>query len=471
VTDIDPQPRHADLLVTNGYVLTMDDERLILRDGAVAVVGTDIVDVGPSAEVGARWRAARTIDARGHVVMPGLVNAHRHMLVTPRGALQEGMTTLENLKRFVYPSFAALTEEDNHWNTLAASAEMIRNGTTTFQEPGCTHIDAVVEAIDQVGIRASMGHWGWDQAGPNSAQCPEYFLKVTADECLEIQRETYAKVHGAAGGRLRGAITIEGVGTCSDALNVGARELADELGTITVQHKATSLQEVRSELEAFGHRPLEHMHRIGALGPNVVLNHMTALEDFEVDLVVETGTIISHNASSALKLSKGVTQTGRFPELLAAGATIALGTDAENASNHSDIFRSMWLAVLLARDSRIDPTVTVAEDGLEMAIVGGAAASGWADAIGALVPGRKADLIIVDTDRPDMRPSINVVQDLVYSANGSCVSHTIIDGRVVMDDRVLTTIDEAEVLRQAQAGAEALLERIDYPAGPRWPVR
>ena len=229
-------------------------------------------------------------------------------------------------------------------------------------------------------------------------------------------------------------------------------KLAEELGTITVQHKATSVQEVDSELKAFGHRPLEHMYEIGALGPNVVLNHMTALEDFEVDLIVETGTMICHNPSSALKLSKGVTQTGRFPELLRRGVTIGLGTDGSNASNHSDLFRSMSLAVLLPRDARIDPTVTVAEDGLDMAVRGGAQVSGWGDRIGALEPGRKADLIVVDTDRPDMRPGVSIVHDLVYSANGSCVRHTIIDGRIVMEDRVLLTIDEPAVMAEATSG-------------------
>ena len=159
---------------------------------------------------------------------------------------------------------------------------------------------------------------------------------------------------------------------------------------MTVQHKATSIQEVANELKAFGHRPLEHMYRIGALGPNVLLNHMTALDEFEVAMVKETGTKISHNPSSALKLSKGVTQTGKFPELLKAGVTVGLGTDAGNASNHSDIFRSMWLAVLLPRDARIDPQATTAEVGLEMATLNGAAASGWGDdraAQGDLDPG------------------------------------------------------------------------------------
>lgn len=460
----------VDLVVANGFVVTMNDERSLIRDGAVAIRGDDIVAVGKAAELLGRYEPRQSIDARGNVVMPGLVNSHRHMLASPRGALREGMTTLENLKAFVYPSFAALTPDDNYWNTLLAGAEMIRNGTTCFQEPGCTHLDAVVQAVDEAGLRCSMGHWAWDQKGPNSGQCPDYFFKLDTDACLRLLEDSFHLVDGKAGGRIRGAITLEGVGTCSDRLNVAARELAARLGAITVQHKATSVQEVANELKVFGQRPLEHMYRIGALGSNVLLNHMTALERFEVEMVRETGTMISQNPSSALKLSKGVTQTGKFPELLEAGVTVGLGTDAANASNHSDIFRSMWLAVLLPRDARIDPQITTAEIGLEMATRNGARASGWGDAVGALMPGRKADLIIVDIHRPDMWPPTNLIQNLVYSANGGCVTHTIVNGRVLMADRRLLTIDEERVLAESARCSTALLERIGYPTEYRWPV-
>jgi len=460
----------VDVAITNAFVITMNDDRHMIADGAIAVQRENIIFVGKSAELDARYDAARKIDARGNVVMPGLVNAHRHMLATPRGTLKEGHTTLENLSTYIYPAFAALTGEDNYWNTLGSCAEMIRNGTTCFQEPGVTHLENVVRALDETGMRCTMGPWAWDQGGPNAGQCPDYFHKMSTEECLRHLEESFHRVDGQAGGRIKGAVTIEGVGTCSDALNVGVRELADKLGTITVQHKATSVQEVKNELNAFGHRPLEHMYRIGALGPNVLLNHMTALEEFEVDMVVETGTMVCHNPSSALKLSKGVTQTGKYPELYRAGVTVALGTDAANASNHSDIFRSMYLAVLLHRDARIDPTVTHAEMGLEMGTRNGAKAVGWGGFTGMLAPGYKADVIIIDTNRPDMQPSFNPVQDIVYSANGSCVTHTIINGRVVMDNRRLTTIDEERTLAECRERSRQLLKRLDYQVELRWPV-
>ncbi len=460
----------ATLLLTNGFVITMNDDRRLIRDGAVAIRGDSIVAVARTAEIQSQYRAEQTIDARGNVIMPGLINAHRHLLITPRGSIPEGRTTLENLKEFVYPAFAALTAEDNYWNAQLACAEMIRNGTTAFQEPGCTHLETVIESVDATGLRCSIGPWTWDRGGPTGANCPDYFVPLSTDQALKQLEDAYALVQRKGSPRIRGALTMEGVGTCSDALSTGARELADLLGTITVQHKATSVQEVALEMDAFGHRPLEHLYRVNALGPNVLLNHMTALDDAEVRMVAETGAAISHNPSSALKLSKGVTQTGKFPELFAAGVTVALGTDAENASDHTDIFRAMYLAVLLPRDARIDPSVTRAELGLELATRNGARAIGWNGEIGALEPGRKADIIVVDTHRPDMRPALDLVHNLVYSASGSCVTHTIADGRILMRDRVLTTIDEEKTIAEVQRRAEALLQRIGQPARSFWPI-
>lgn len=460
-----------DLLITNGFVVTMDGKRQLIRDGAVAVRGESISAVGKADELAASVEAKRRIDARGNIIMPGLVNAHRHMLSTPRGTLREGYTTLQNLSSYVYPAFAALTAEDNYWNTLLTCAEMIRNGTTSFQEPGATHLSSVLAAVDQAGMRCTMGPWAWDQGGPNAAQCPDYFHKMDTDQCLRYLEDSFYEVDGKANGRVKGAITIEGVGTCSDELNVGVKQLADKLKTVTVQHKATSVQEVANELKTFGHRPLEHMYKIGALGPNVLLNHMTALEQFEVEMVAETGTMICQNPSSALKLSKGVTQTGKYPEIYSAGVTVALGTDAANASNHSDIFRSMYLAVLLHRDARIDPSVTRAEMGLEMGTVNGVKALGWEGITGILAPGFKADIIVVDRQRPDMQPSFNPVHDLVYSASGSCVTHTIVDGRILMEERALTTIDEGNVIAECQARSEQLLSRLDYQLEYQWPLR
>jgi 5-methylthioadenosine/S-adenosylhomocysteine deaminase len=269
---------------------------------------------------------------------------------------------------------------------------------------------------------------------------------------------------------VRACISLEGVSTCSDELTVKAHELAQRLGTICVQHKASSPAEVQAELAAFGERPVEHMHRLGALGPNVLLNHMTCLEEFEVDLLAQTDTRISQNPSAALKLTKGTTRTGKWPELTRAGVTIGLGVDSTNSSNFCDIIREMYLAALLPRDARVDPNAMTAEKAIEMATLDGARAIGLDDQIGSLEPGKRADVILLNTRRIDWRPLYSVVNALVYSATGDSVDTTIVNGKVLMQGRKLNTIDEADVLEHIQAQSDAMLQRVGINVRTNWPI-
>jgi 5-methylthioadenosine/S-adenosylhomocysteine deaminase len=210
------------------------------------------------------------------------------------------------------------------------------------------------------------------------------------------------------------------------------------------------------------------MYKIGALGPNVLLNHMTCLDDFEVDLLADTDTKISQNPSAALKLSKGTTRTGKWPELVRAGVKIGLGVDSTNSSNFVDIIREMYLAALLPRDARTDPNAMTAEKAIEMATIDGAHAIGWGDEIGSLEPGKKADVILLDTRRIEWRPLYSVVNALVYSASGESVDTTIVDGQILMQGRKLTRIDEGEVIERIQAQSDAILERCGLSVRTNW---
>ena len=226
-------------------------------------------------------------------------------------------------------------------------------------------------------MRATTGSWVWDHAGPDGHKCPEYFKKMTLQQCLDLTESNIKSFDGIADGRIKCFATIEGVGTCSDDLMLGAKELADKYGTFTLMHKASSREEVASELKATGHRPVEHMYRIGALGPNVYLNHMTAVEAFEVEMLAETDTKVCQNPPAALKLAKGTTQMSRFLEMRAKGVTVCLGCDGVNSGDHKDMFRSMYLAATLPKDAKIDPEVITAEEVIEMATLAGYRAIGW----------------------------------------------------------------------------------------------
>lgn len=463
------EPSPIDLLITGGWVLTLDSSRRVFRRGAVAVDGSIIVDVGHADELEARYLPARHIDASGFVAVPGLINGHRHLLATAKGAQPDGSVTLDNLKNFVYPFFAALSEEDMFAYTLYITSEMIRFGTTTFEEPGCVHLDAVLEALDGVGIRCRVGPWTWDQGGPAGDNCPDWLRMDTASALRRLEAGI-ATVRKFRNPLLRDAVTIEGVGTCSDELNIGAATLAEEADSLCVLHKATSEQEVAMELEVFGHRPVQHMYEIGAMNEHVLMNHVTSLDRFEVEYFSASGARISQNPSSALKLAKGTTQTGKWPELLAADVPIALGTDAENASNHSDICRSMYLAALLPRDARRDPSAVTAEQAVEMATILGARALRLDGEIGSLEVGKQADLTLFDANTFDWRPLHNPVSNLVYGATGHSVDTVIVAGRVLLEGKRHVTVEAEEARERVEAIDRRILGELGIEPGGLWPL-
>lgn len=464
-------PAPADIVIRGGWLVTLNSEREIYRDGLVAIQGSKIAAAGSRAELGNRYRGDIEITATDNVILPGMVNGHRHILSGARGAAPEGMVTLDVLRAFYYPSFEALTEDDMHVYAMHHSAEMLRFGTTLYEEPGCTHLDAVLAGIAGAGIRCRIGPWTWDHGGPSASTLPSTWLKMTHDEAVERLKDGVSTVRALRNPRIRDAVTIEGVGTCSDQLNISAAALAAELGSLCVLHKATSEQEVELELHAFGHRPLEHMYRTGALNSHVFLNHMTSLEVFEVDMLAETGARVSCNPSSALRLSKGTTQTGKWPELLRAGIPVALGTDAENASNFHDIVRSMYLAAVLPRDARRDPAAVTVEQAVEIATLGGATAMRWDDQLGSIEVGKEADVVIFDTNDFDWTPLHNPLTNLVYSATGHSVDTVVVGGEILVRNKQLTKLDGEELRARAAEVDRRVLRRIGADPGPAWPVR
>lgn len=464
------EPADADVVIAGGWVITMNQRREVYRKGAVAVRGRQIVAVGQEDDVLARFSARRQIDASRMVVTPGLVNGHRHLLCCPKGAMPEGRDTLSVLREFTYRCFAELSEEQMHLYALHATAELIRFGTTTFEEPGCNHLEAVLDALASSGIRCRVGPWTWDHRGAAGPDGLPDWLVSDVEGALKRFEWAIETVRGRRDPKIRDAVTLEGVGTCSDELTRAAAELAAESGSLAVLHKASSEREVALELARYGERPVEHMHAIGALNPHVLLNHMTSLDDREVALVAESGARVCQNPTTALKLAKGTTRSGKWRELLDAGVPVALGTDAENASNHQDVCRSMQLAALLPRDARRDPDAVSAEEALEMATIGGATALRLDDVTGSLEPGKEADITCFDTGDFDWSPLHNPVANLVYGSTGYAAHTVLVGGDVVLDAKRLTRVDEESLRERVQRQDEEVLARLGLVPLPSWPV-
>jgi cytosine/adenosine deaminase-related metal-dependent hydrolase len=260
------------------------------------------------------------------------------------------------------------------------------------------------------------------------------------------------------------------VKTSSERLVGGLRELADRRQLMMNWHQSGGPDYVPAALADWGMRPIERLREQGLLGPNVRLVHMVNVDDREVEILAETDTRVVHCPTTALRLAYGASQVGRFPEMVAAGVTVALGTDGVNASDHLDMGKATYLAAGLFKDGRADPHVMPAEQVLEMATLHGARAIAWDDEIGSLEVGKKADVVLLDRDRPEMVPLVNVANTLVYATDGRSVDTVLVDGRVVVEGGRLTTIDEPWLYREAERLAPAMIARSGLPLQRRWAV-
>jgi cytosine/adenosine deaminase-related metal-dependent hydrolase len=279
------------------------------------------------------------------------------------------------------------------------------------------------------------------------------------------------KWDGRLDGRMRAWAMPFSAETCTAELLSGAKRIADETGTgLTLHHNSGAA--ARKDYQAkHGTTPTGYLEKIGVLGPNMVLAHVLGIGDDEIDTIARTGTAVAMCPSTAAKGGRGVPQHGRMPELLAKNVRIALGCDSPNNSNYLDMVRAMNMAAVQYKDARQDMKIVPAESALEMATLRGADALGVGADIGSIEAGKKADLVLFDTERPEWQALFNPVNNLVYNADGRSIHSVVIDGRVVVDGGRQSFVDESRLFGTVQAIGEALMARtgISYPRS-RWPV-
>jgi cytosine/adenosine deaminase-related metal-dependent hydrolase len=452
-------------LIEHGLIVTMNASRQVLLDGAVAVRGRHIAAVGPTRELQRRYVAGHTVDASRSVVVPGLVNAHLHASTEPitRGLVPDDIPFEENVFSWLSPIAAALTEEDEYLSAQLGAVECLKSGTTCILEAGTGwHLDATVDALLQAGIRARVGRRTWDR--PFS---PERFRQTT-DQAVANLHATVSGHRSHDDGRIQGWAVLVGHTTCTDALWRAARSLADEYRTSIAFHMSPAASDPEGFLAEHGRRPVEHLHALGVLGPDAMLAHAVHVDDHELALLAETSCNVAHCPTTALKVAYGVTRIGKMPEMEAAGINLCIGTDGCNASNYSDMYRAAYLVAGLFKDARRDASVFPAHRVLEMATIGGARGLLAEDQIGSIEAGKRADLVLHDRDRPEWTPLHDVVNQLVYSADGRSVHTVFVDGRKVVDDYRATWIDEEALYTKAHHAAASILRRVDLPAFRPW---
>ena len=446
------------------YALTMDASRRVISDAAILIRADSIAAVGKAADM-RDAPADETIDARDFLAVPGFVGGHMHVSYAHavRGIFPDDLGP--DYLPTVFALQSAMTPDEERLTSLLAITELLKYGTTAFVDPGTTQdVDACMDAYAAAGCRIVTGVQLADKPNPLNIPVSD------TDAALTLARDFIERYHGALGGMMSAWAMPFSPDFASAALMRGCAEIARGLGVrLTTHHSQTERSRGRWVGET-GFTPTEYLADIGALGEETVLAHALGLAPSDVAVIADAGASVVMCPTAALKSGSGMTRSALLPELLAAGVPAALGTDAANNSNLIETMRSMYLAAVLYKDAREDVSKIPAETALELATITAARALGMDDRIGSLEPGKKADIVLFDTRRPEWRSLLNPVNNLVYSADGRSVHTVIINGETVVRDHKPQFADEWDLAQQVQSIGESLLNRVGVSFPPRWPL-
>lgn len=423
----------ADLIIKNGTLLTMDFKNSILENGFLAIRGDRISHMGtgdmPSI------KATKIIDAKGGLVLPGLVNGHTHAAMTLFRGLADDLPLMQWLENYIFPAERNMDAEFVYTGTLLALAEMILSGTTTFCDMYLFE-EEVAKAAKKAGVRCLVGEVLYDFPSPNYGSVGKG-LEYTESLIQKWRDDPIVSI----------AVEPHSLFTCSPELLMAANELALKHRVPLIIHVAETLNEVSEIKGKYAKTPIEHLDSLGLLGAHLIADHCVHLGPSDIKKMAEHGVKVVHNPESNMKLASGIAPV---PELIKQGVTVGLGTDGCASNNNLDLFSEMDTAAKLHKVHAMDPTVVDAVTVLRMATIQGARALGLQDIIGSLEIGKKADVIVIDTHKPHLTPMYNAVSHLVYAASGNDVTHSVINGKLVMEDRKLLTLDLDEIIARSR---------------------
>ena len=426
----------VDLLVTGGTVVTMDAQRRVIEDGAVAIRGDSIVAVGPRAEIENRFEAVQTIDARGALVLPGLINGHAHAAMSLFRGLADDLALDEWLQKYIFPAEARNVSPDFvEWGTKLGMLEMLRGGITTYADMYYFE-DVVARVTKDAGMRGVLGETIIDFPAPDN--------KTPSDAFAYTQKFLD---HWKGDPLIIAAVAPHSIYTCSEKTLQEAAALARRNSAPILIHIAEAQFELQKSRAKYGATPVAYLERAGILGPDVVGAHCVWVDQADIATLARFNVGCINNPSSNMKTAAGVMPV---PEMLAAGEPIGLATDGAASNNNQDMFEEMDLAAKLQKVARMDPRALPAKQAVEMATINGARALHLEKIIGSLEAGKKADLIVVDIGAPHATPMYDVYSELVYALKASDVRTVLISGKIVMKDRQMLTLDEKEVLAKAE---------------------
>lgn len=426
----------VDLLVVNGTLVTMDDKRRVIEDGGVAIKSGRIVAVGARRDILSRYTALQTIDARGKIIIPGLINGHTHIPMTLFRGLADDLDLQDWLTKFIFPAEAKnVSEEFVRAGTRLGLAEMIRGGTTTYCDMYYFE-DAIADETAKAGVRGVLGETVIDFPVADNKNF---------EEAMAYVERFVKKWQGHE--LITPAIAPHAPYTVSEAHLKEAKAFSDRTGAPIVIHVSETKREVDESIRAKNASPVEYLRRIGFLNERVIAAHVVWPVGNDIDTLERAGVGVVHNPQSNMKLASGVAPV---PRMMKEGIRLGLGTDGAASNNDLSMWEEMDTVAKLHKVFTGDPKVISAQQAFEMATIGSARALHMEKEIGSIEVGKRADLVLVGQDALNQLPLYNIYSHLVYSTKTSDVQTVIINGRLVMRDRRLLTLNEAAIKEDAR---------------------
>jgi cytosine/adenosine deaminase-related metal-dependent hydrolase len=455
----------------HGTLVTMDAERRIITDGAIAVEEGRIVVVDKAHALRERYPNEPRTDLLGRVVTPGLINTHIHLAQAMIRGCADDMELIDWLGKRVWVLQGNYSEEDGRASAELCIVEMLKSGTTAFVESmlaGRYGFDGIAEVVLRSGMRAALSKIVMDT--PTYATQSDWMYPGMVEDRETTLRDTLAmhdKWHGAGDGRIMVWFGPRTPGGVMPELYREISNIARQRGMGVTVHLAEVQADRQFLREQFGQTPAEYAEDVGLVGPNTLLVHTVWMDEHDIQILARTDTNVAHNPVSNAKLASGIAP---IAEMLAAGVNVALGTDGGPSNNAYDLVREMRWASYLQKARTLNPTVAPAEAVLEMATLHGAKAMGLQKEIGSLEVGKQADFVVFDLDKPHVTPSVDPVSTLVCAATGADVDTVVIGGKTVVQGGQVLTLDEERILSEARERAKAVWKRAGIEHTPRWPV-
>ncbi|NLY86592.1 MAG: amidohydrolase [Tissierellia bacterium] len=384
----------------------------------------------------------RVIDGKNKVAMPGLINAHTHIGMSLLRNFADDLPLHDWLTKKIWPTEAKLIGEDVYWGSLLSIVEMIQSGTTAFCDM-YFFMDQVGKALEESGIRGVLTRGLIEEQGKN-------------EEKLDETKDLYNNWHGKGNGRIKVMVAPHAPYTCSPDFLKETIKLANELNTGIHIHLSETKKEVEDSYKNFGKSPIKHVYDLGLFDVHTIAAHCVHVDDEDIEIMKEKNVYPVNNPGSNLKLASGFAPVDK---MLKKGISVALGTDGSSSNNNLNMFEEINLAAIVNKAVNLDAVSVPALDALKMSTVNGAKALAWFDEIGSVEAGKKADLILIDMDKPHLYPRHNIISALAYTVQASDVDTVIVDGRIIMEKREIKTLDVEKIKYMAEKHAKDLINR------------